>query len=87
MNVYISKIKSAKKKFFFLHFVTCTLLWKREHWPEKKKARQDDSRMIRRVTALQREPFRIQSWREFVIEYDDHSCTNESRPMQHIRCR
>lgn len=37
MNVYISKIKSAKKKFFFLHFVTCTLLWKREHWPEKKK--------------------------------------------------
>lgn len=42
--------------------------------------------MIRRVTALQR-GFRIQSWREFVIEYDDHSCTNEPRPMQHIRCR
>lgn len=86
MNVYISKIKSAKKKFFFLHFVTCTLLWKRT-LARKKKARQDDSRMIRRVTALQREPFRIQSWREFVIEYDDHSCTNEPRPMQHIRCR
>lgn len=65
MNICINKIKSAKKKkFFFLHFTN--LYYGNVNTEQKKKKRgKMTSRMIRRVTALQRS-FRIQSSREFV---------------------
>lgn len=84
MNICINKIKSAKKKkFFFLHF-TNLYYGNVNTEQKKKKARQDDKQndptCHSPTASLQNSIFE----RICTIEYDNHSCTNEARPMQHI---